>query len=146
MRDRDPIDGKSVDKERFWCPYSDLEEFHAGMWKTVSAEGEQDKLIALAVSLLRNPARFSAALDRVLGEWPTSCKAEFTSPGNHLAWLGQASCCIEHGVPESLTRRAWWKLLECERGTADKLAASAVSRWASNVQSRQLSIFDRISK
>lgn len=131
MRDRDYIteDPTRSDRRRFWCAYTDLEEYHAGMWKTVHGEEPQLRMIAKAVSVLGFEARFAAALSCVLERWPVSCLAEFTSPGNHLAWLGQAACCIDAGVPESLTRRAWWKLTEDEREKANAVARSAVSEW-----------------
>jgi hypothetical protein len=129
MRDRDLISDKQADPRRFWCAYTDLEEYHAGMWKPVSSEDRQLSMIAKAVALLRSPERFCEALKRVLDEWPISCLAEFTSPGNHLAWMGQAACCLVDGVPESLTRRAWWKLAEKERETANQIARDAHLYW-----------------
>lgn len=131
MRERDFIEDrpKAPDPRRFWCPYTALEEYHAGMWHRTSGEAEQNRAIAVAVTLLRDRARFAQAVLRVLVEWPTSCRAEFTSPGNHLAWLGQAACCLTSGVPEDLTRRAWWKLSEDEREAANIIARKAIEVW-----------------
>jgi hypothetical protein len=120
---------KRIEPDRFYCRYDQLEEFHAGMWRAVTSEAQSITLMALAVRLLRDTERFAAALDRVLREWPLSCRAEFTRDGNRLAWFGQAACCIVHGVPESLTRRAWWKLSEPERAAANAIAAVALTRW-----------------
>jgi hypothetical protein len=141
MRDRDYIDGSSADPARFFCSYSDLEETKAGMWRGIHGKARAIEAIAQAVSLLRDKGRAAAAFARVLSEWPVSCRAEFTSPGNHLAWLGQAACCLEHGVPESLTRRAWWKLTEDERAAADALATSAISTWKDSIKTPQLRLF-----
>lgn len=129
MRDRDHICEKAVDPRRFWCHYEDLEEYHAGMWNRVSAADTQLSLIAEAVALLRSESRFRPAVARVLIEWPVSCRAEFTSPGNHLAWMGQAACCLEAHVPEALTRRAWWKLNAQEQEAANVIAQAAVETW-----------------
>lgn len=92
------------------------------------------------MALLRSEDRFTAAVLRVITEWPTSCKAEFTSPGMHLAWLGCAACCIEEGVPEDLTRRAWWKLTEEERLAANRVAMGAILGWGGAVRHRQLEL------
>ena len=131
MRDRDYITDtpRDADARRFWCPYTALEEFHAGLWHRVSGAPAQERLMGIAVALLRDKARFAGAVLRVLVEWPVSCKAEFTSPGNHLAWIGQAACCLETGVPEDLTRRAWWKLTEAEREAANEVARKALEVW-----------------
>ena len=123
------IDSKPIDSRRYYCAYTELEEWRAGMWKRTGGEPEKLRAIAGAVSLLRSPERFAAALERVLAEWPTSCRAELTARGNHLAWMGAAACCLTLGVPEDLTRRAWWKLSEAERGAADDLARRAIARY-----------------
>jgi hypothetical protein len=141
MRDRDFIDDSAADRRRFFCSYEELEETKAGMWRLVSGKDKSIALIASAVALLRDRQRLTVAFARVLSEWPVSCKAEFTSPGNHLAWLGQAACCLEFGAPEALTRRAWWKLTEDERETADELAASAIAQWKATVRNAQLTLF-----
>ncbi|MCP4640621.1 MAG: hypothetical protein GY851_09320 [bacterium] len=142
MRDRDLIcEGARVDHRRYWCAYTDLEEFAAGMWRPIHGDRAQTKLVALSVSLLRSPARFDDAVRLVLSSWPTSCRAEFTSPGNHLAWLGCAACCLVDGVPEDLTRRAWWKLTEHERATANLVASTAVARWARDNGAVQLGLW-----
>lgn len=131
-RDVIPQTGESVlEKGRFWCHYEALEEYHAGMWRPVRSESKQLILISLAVALLRSPERFQAALCKVLRDWPTSCRAEFTRRGNHCAWLGAAACCITHGVPEDLTRRAWWKLSVAEQLEANAVARAAEERWRS---------------
>lgn len=131
MRERDFISDapRAADARRFWCAYTALEEYHAGMWKRVAAEAAQLRCIAAAVALLRDRSLFAQAVLRVLVEWPTSCRAEFTSPGNHLAWIGQAACCLATGVPEDLTRRAWWKLSEAERERANDTARLALEVW-----------------
>ena len=141
MRDRDLIGGSAVDTRRFWCAYTDLEEYHAGMWKPISHKETQSKMVAQSVALLRSQKRFTRVSREVLDEWPMSCKAEFTSPGNHLAWLGCAACCFDSGVPEDLTRRAWWKLTDGERTTANSVARSAITRWINDNTVGQLVLF-----
>ena len=39
-------------------------------------------------------------MERVVKEWPVSCEHFLTKHGmNRIAWLGQASMCIETGIP-----------------------------------------------
>jgi hypothetical protein len=121
--------GRPPEPGRHYADYRDLEEYHAGMWRRVSSEASQLNLMALALRLLRDPDRFRAALAKVLRDWPVSCRVELTRRGNHLAWFGQAACCLAHGVPEDLTRRAWWKLTPAEQRAADELARAAEASW-----------------
>ena len=140
MRDRDLISDQPVDRSRFWCVYTDLEEYKAGMWSLVGSEDAKVRLIVEAVALLRSP-EFSDAIARVMNEWPVSCRAEFTSPGNHIAWIGQAACCLARGVPEDLTRRAWWKLTDKQRAGANRIAGNALASWEGSIKVRQLELF-----
>ena len=135
--DRDAIDYGRKERGRVYVAYTQLEEYAAGMWRK-PRRGELVPLMAAAVRLLRDREVFSAALRRILTEWPMSCVAEMTRPGNHLAWLGAAACCLVCQCPESLTRRAWWKLTDAERAAANAVAREAELMWW---QSRQPFLF-----
>ena len=128
-RERDFIGDKRLERGRFYAPYDQTEEYHAGMWRTVNGEDQQSALMAAAVRLMRDPTAFDLALRRVVSEWPVSCRQEFTRYGNQLAWFGQAACCLSSAVPEALTRRAWWKLSESEREIANEVASSVLDEW-----------------
>lgn len=138
-RNREDIHNGRLERGRFYVSYERLEEYHAGMWRRVSGEAEAIELMGCAVRILRDGEVFRGAVDRVLSEWPTSCRSEFTRAGSHVAWLGQAACCLAGGVPESLTRRAWWKLTPGEQDRANGIAEAAERHYLS---SRQLSMFD----
>lgn len=138
-RNREDIYNGRLERGRFYVAYDRLEEFHAGMWRRVSGEAEILSLMARAVRLLRDSDAFRGAVGRVLVEWPLSCRSEFTRSGSHVAWLGQAACCLVGGVPESLTRRAWWKLTPDEQDRANAVADTAERAY---LASRQLSMFD----
>jgi hypothetical protein len=115
---------------RFYCEYTELEEYHAGMWKKVSCEDTQLKMIAEAVSLFRDVAAFEKACLSVITDWRNSCRAAFTTPSlNKIAWLGQAANALVSRVPEDLTRRAWWKLSDAEQLACNFVAGNAYARW-----------------
>lgn len=123
------IDFERVQPGRVYFHYLDLEEYHAGFWKSVYNRDIKARLTATSVKILRDRDIFSGAVQRVIKEWPNSCLAEFTAPGNHRAWLGQAACCLVAGVPENLTRLAWWKLTEVQRIAANDIAEIAIRDW-----------------
>lgn len=130
---RDAIDTGRKDRGRVYFAYDQLEEYHAGMWRPVHTDREQVRLMGLAVTLLRCTRSLDVAMRRVVAEWPRSCESEFTRAGNHAAWLGQAACCLVCGVPEGLTRRAWWKLTGVEQASANAVAAAVESAWVGRV-------------
>jgi hypothetical protein len=138
---REDIYSGRLERGRFYVAYDRLEEYHAGMWRRVSGERESVRLMALAVRLLRDVVAFGVALAAVLDSWPMSCRSEFTRCGSHIAWLGQAACCLAAGVPEALTRRAWWKLTEEEQAFANAAAEVAAGRY---LASRQLPLFGSV--
>lgn len=128
-RERDFIGDKELEPGRFYAAYNETEEFHAGMWRTVGSETEALRLIGQSVALFRDGTRFQVAVDRVMAEWPVSCRVEFTRYGNQRAWLGQAACCLACGASESCSRRAWWKLTDAERTEANRIADGAIGAW-----------------
>lgn len=78
---------------------------------------------------LADTPRFAAAMQRVLNEWPNSCDQFLSNDSiNRIAWLGQASMCIETGVP--MCFRGGFKLLSAtQQKTANALAAEFFKKW-----------------
>jgi hypothetical protein len=62
----------------------------------------------LAIKLLSNELDFYNAGLRLLDEWKISCEENLTNKNqNRIAYVGQACCCLIHGVPELITKQAW---------------------------------------
>jgi hypothetical protein len=73
--------------------------------------------------------RFEGALKRVTTEWKNSCEHYLTNERmNRIAWLGQASLCIESGIP-SCYRSGYFLLSQKERHDADSLALKYLNIW-----------------
>ena len=80
-------------------------------------------------TFLRDIPRFSAALQRVLREWPNSCEHYLSNVNmNRIAWLGQASMCIETRVP-AMFRTGYHALTDDEKRAADAAALVALNQW-----------------
>jgi hypothetical protein len=106
-----------------------MEEFHSVMWKQIPIEQRQAAINASA-ELMRDAKAFEIACDRAVTEWPNSAEANLTaSVINHQAWIGHASCCINHGASEDLTRLAWRTLSQEEQDAANLAADNAINRW-----------------
>ena len=73
--------------------------------------------------------RFEAALARVLAEWRNSCEHYLTNGSmNRAAWLGQASACIDMGLPAKY-RSGYFMLTEEQRAAADAMALTYLNKW-----------------
>lgn len=115
--------------KRVYHHYSQMEEFHSVMWKQIPVE-RRERAIAASVSLMRDVKAFELACDRVVAEWPNSAEANLTaSVINHQAWIGHASCCINHGASEDLTRLAWRTLSQDEQDAANAAADRSIDKW-----------------
>ncbi len=80
-------------------------------------------------SFLSDIPRFEKALERVIIEWKNSCEHYLTNENmNRVAWLGQASLCIETGIP-SCFRGGFMLLTEEQQSAANNTALAALNRW-----------------
>ncbi len=114
---------------RQYFHYEQLEEYHAGMWRTVHGE-ETDLYRKASAELLANPEAFRNALEIVLRAWPNSCAAALSAEEcNRIAWLGWAACCLEENSPEFCTRLAWHDLSVREQNEANAVANETLCRW-----------------
>jgi hypothetical protein len=115
--------------DRVFHHYELWEDWRAGFYRDVEPY-EVNELIGSACSLLSDSERLRRSMMRVVRQWPFSAEVNLTNLGcNRQAWLGQAACCIELGVPEQLTRQAWGLLLESHRVRANAVADSVINLW-----------------
>jgi hypothetical protein len=82
--------------------------------------------------LLSDSTRFKEALEKVISQWKNSCEHYLTNESmNRIAWLGQASLCIECGVP-SCFRTGYFLLNKDQQIEADKIALDYLNKWLIN--------------
>lgn len=80
---------------RIYHPYWDWECWKAGMYARRDSVDGKEKY----AEFLSDIPRFNLALCQVITKWPMSCEHFLTDPNiNRIAWLGQASMCIETGI------------------------------------------------
>jgi hypothetical protein len=95
---------------------------------------------------LRDTPRFSAALERVITEWPRSCEHYLSNENmNRIAWLGQASACIALGLPSAF-RGGFHLLTPEEQQTANETALKALNCWLERRGESALSLEEAQSK
>jgi hypothetical protein len=111
--------------ERVYHPYWLWEDYKAGMYQ-LSVENEED-LVKKSINLLTDIKMFKTVSEKVINKWIVASKVNLTNPNcNQKAWIGQASCCFEYGVPEYLTRIAWGSMLDEQRLNADSIALDTI--------------------
>jgi len=112
--------------DRIYHPWDRWECFSAGFYDTSPPSGlSADQCRESYAVFLKDIARFEVALNRVITEWPISSEQFLSNENiNRIAWLGQASMCIDSGVPSVF--RGGFKLLSNEQ---QKLANACALKW-----------------
>lgn len=114
--------------DRIFTPYTDWEDYQAGMYDE-SREGRSERVQA-ALECLSVPSECRRAMERVVSEWKTATDFNLTNKEqNRRAWLGQAACCIQHGCHEDETREAWGMMSDFSRDSANRIAQSIINEW-----------------
>jgi hypothetical protein len=114
---------------RVYHPWWEWESVAAGFYAPTAKGFDTTQAKQAYADFLRDSPRFEAALKRVLAEWPNACEQFLSNESiNRIAWLGQASMCIETGVP-CWFRAGFQQLTDSEQRAANSLAALYLHRW-----------------
>ena len=117
--------------QREHTKYTDWEDFKNGMFDTVVEHPES--LIKLAVELLSDRHIFYRSALEMVNEWVVSSSENLTNThSNRRSWIGQATCCYVHCVPEILTRIAWGQLPTQQRNEANFEADKVIRIYEAN--------------
>lgn len=112
----------------------------AGFYATTPPAGMSSDEAKIAYSVfLAEEKRFVFAMMRVLDEWPHSCDQFLSNQSiNRIAWMGQASMCIDTGVPSCY--RAGFKLLTpSQQKHANQLADQCIKIW----EKRKANVYEK---
>lgn len=116
--------------ERIYHPWPEWECFRAGFFTPTGCRETLERWRSGCAELLGDLDRFRAAMARVLDEWPRSVEHNLTNESmNRIAWLGQASCCIELGACAEQTRSAFNLLPLKKQEAANRAAAEVLDEW-----------------
>lgn len=106
----------------------------AGMYS--ESDLDRDEALEMYATFFRDIARFTAAMIRVTQEWPISCEQFLTNDSiNRIAWLGQASMCMDTGVPRCF-RAGFMLLSRDEQAAANQAAEDMLRHWLFEHQER----------
>jgi len=99
------------------------------MYLPYSGNASHEDLLQQYAEFLKDSLRFTSALRRVMQEWPIACEQFLTNESiNRIAWLGQASMCIETGIPRKY-RAGFMLLTKKEQEQANYIAQCALDEW-----------------
>ncbi len=117
------------DPDRVFHTYDKWECYAAGFFATTKPGMTKDECQKAYADFLRDLPRFRAALERVTTEWVHSCEHYLTNVAmNRIAWLGQASVCLEMGIPSAFCG-GFSLLTKKEQTAANELALEYLNRW-----------------
>jgi hypothetical protein len=111
--------------------------FQAGFYAATGPAGKTHEDCERAYAdILGNVEWFRRAAFRVMNEWPESCAHFLSNEGlNRVAWLGQASVCIETGVP-SRYKYSFLLMTQEKQEVANNVARRAIRWWEDNRRKR----------
>lgn len=125
-------DGEPIEIEagRILHTYEKWECYPAGFYgDKPAADLTKEDCERIYCELLRDIPAFEAAMYRVICEWPNSCEHYLTNDRmNRIAWLGQASLCITHGIPSQFCG-GFNLLTEAEQLAANEAALRWLNIW-----------------
>jgi hypothetical protein len=115
--------------KRIYHTWDKWECFPCGFYENSIKGKTKDECEQFYADFLSDLKRFEAALKGVIEEWINSCEHYLTNEKmNRIAWLGQASVCLDSGIP-SCFRSGYFKLTQDQRDAADRLALRYLNIW-----------------
>lgn len=135
------------DKNRIFHTFDKWECLRAGFYETTPPKKGMTKEDCMNeyVRILSNHELFEKAIIRVLNEWVNSCEHYLTNSAmNRIAWLGQASVCIETGVPADYSS-GWFLLSDDQQNKANMLALKYLNKWLNEHGIKELTIEEALT-
>lgn len=111
--------------QRVFRRFESWECVREGMYDTRIVDGGVEEYAVF----LSDQGRFRRAAEAVLAEWPIASEHFLSNPNiNRLAWIGQASACMDLGL--SCFHRGGFNLLpSADQRAANDTAIAVLSNW-----------------
>lgn len=128
--DEADIEAEEIESDRIFHEWEDWECFPAGFYSDKPPIGMSVEECEIAYrDFLADIQRFEDALSRLIVEWKNSCEHYLTnSKMNRIAWLGQASMCLDSGIPSRFCG-GYNMLSEDQQKAADLKAFQYLNIW-----------------
>jgi ParB-like chromosome segregation protein Spo0J len=128
--DESDVETLALDENRIFHEWQDWECYPAGFYSDKPPHNMTVEQCEIAYrDFLSDLDRFDKALARLIVEWKHSCEHYLTNEKmNRIAWLGQASMCLDTGVPSRFC--GGYNLLTPEQQeAADRKALEYLNKW-----------------
>lgn len=145
--DESDVEKLDQDETRIFHEWQDWECFPAGFYNDKPPKGMTVAECEESYrEFLSDIPRFESALERLIAEWKISCEHYLTNEKmNRIAWLGQASMCLETGVPSRFC--GGYNLLDDDqKEAADRKALEYLNKWLTSNGRKELSWEEAQSK
>ena len=117
------------DPKRIFHTHDKWECYKAGFYNSSFPGMTKDECEEAYAEFLKNDKLFRKSLGKVIRKWKYSCEHYLTNSSmNRIAWLGQASVCIELGIPSDF-RAGFHLLTDKEQEKANKIALEYLNKW-----------------
>ena len=118
---------------RIYHHWESWECFRNGFYGKKENENlNREQCLLKYADFLSDIEKFKKAMKRVSIEWKNSCEHFLTNDSiNRIAWLGQASACIELGL-SSANRGGFYKMPIEKQELANKIAKEFLTEWIKN--------------
>ena len=116
--------------KQIFHPYNLWEDCNNGILEKGFKEKKEEEMTQKAKKLLCNQDKFFKVGVAMVKKWKYSSEQHLTNPQrNRQAWIGQASCCYEYGIPEHITKYAWRLMDLKEQEEANSIADKIIELW-----------------
>jgi len=128
--DESDVETLALDENRIFHEWQDWECYPAGFYSDKPPKDMTVEQCEIAYrDFLADIPRFEMALQRVITEWKNSCEHYLTNEKmNRIAWLGQASMCLDSGVPSRFCG-GYNLLTPDQQEAADRKALEYLNKW-----------------
>jgi ParB-like nuclease domain len=136
-----------IEAGRILHTWESWECYPAGFYATNPPDGmSKEDCERIYCGLLKDIPAFETALMQVIFRWPRSCEHYLTNERmNRIAWLGQASLCVAHGIP-SIFRGGFNLLSEGEQAAANEAALKWLNVWLAGHDRKELTMDEAQSR
>lgn len=123
-----------------YVPYNEWEDWINGMWRKLK-KSDESIAIKMAIAFTGNHSLYGSYMQEVSFMWPRTMLHNLTNKSiNRRAFLGHCAVCYSIGIPEYITRIAWWELTNKQRSLADAEADKYIRQWERIHQSKNKSV------
>lgn len=117
------------DETRIFHTYDKWECHKAGLYASTKEGWTHEECQEEFKRILSDAKLFEEILSKLIVEWKFSCEHYLTNRSmNRIAWLGQAACCYQSGIPARYSN-SWFDMEQKHQDRANRVAFKYLNIW-----------------